>query len=83
MTQRPRPIGFQFKDQVSLVGNRYKIYRSKKRAYELYDLTADMGERNDLARERPEIVKEMAGVLERWLASCARSRQGADYGGGD
>jgi arylsulfatase A-like enzyme len=34
--------------------------------WELYDLTADRGEQRDVARQRPEVVKEMGAIYDRW-----------------
>jgi arylsulfatase A-like enzyme len=80
MTARPRPIGFQSRGQSALIEDRYKLYRAKPgRAFELYDLTADPGETNDLARQKPETVARMRDILLAWQASCAASDEGKDY----
>ena len=34
--------------------------------WELYDLSADRAEQNNLAAERPEIVRELAGLWDQW-----------------
>jgi len=94
--ERPRPIGFQSSDQATLSDNRWKLYTkglarsAKKRkgkkaggkppAVELYDLLADPGEKTDLAAKHPEVAERMQAELLRWIASCARSATGADYG---
>ncbi len=36
---------------------------------ELYDLSTDLGERRDLARERPEVAAELRQRLARWRES--------------
>ena len=36
---------------------------------ELYDLENDLSENHELASEHPEIVEELEGLLEDWLAS--------------
>ena len=80
MAERPRPIGFESAGQVALIGNRYKIYgKGKSPRYQLYDLIKDPGEKHDLAAEKPDIVKKMAAILERWRASCKDSLAGKDY----
>lgn len=38
-------------------------------AVQLYDLTTDPDEKRDLAAEQPERVKELAALLDEWLAS--------------
>jgi len=46
---------------------RYKLVRSAdSRPWELYDLTADLGESRDLAKEKPELVKTLAEKFQRW-----------------
>jgi arylsulfatase A-like enzyme len=42
---------------------------------ELYDLEADRGELNNLAREKPEIVAALRRQYEDWFAAVWRSRQ--------
>ncbi len=80
MDKRPRPIAFESNNQVSLTDNRYKIYSSDKgKTFELYDLIADPGERNDLAKEKPDIVTRMKKTLETWRISCQSSLAGRDY----
>ena len=42
----------------------------------LFDLDADPEEANNLAGSQPRIASSLRAKLERWRASCARSRQG-------
>ncbi|MFC1712855.1 sulfatase [Candidatus Poribacteria bacterium] len=80
MTERPRPIGFESRRQVSLTDNRYKIYSPDDgETFELYDLIEDPSEENDLAVEKPDIVSRMSGLLNQWRQSCLESNQGRDY----
>ncbi len=80
MTERPLPIGFESRNQVSLTGNRYKIYsKDKGKTYMLFDLLEDPGENNDLAAEKSEILRAMKKKLEMWRASCKDSLAGKDY----
>ena len=37
---------------------------------QLYDLDADLGERNNLAAEQPEKVKELRTLLDAWLSTA-------------
>jgi arylsulfatase A-like enzyme len=72
MRSRPAPIGFESGKQVSLIGNRYKIYsKDSGGTYELYDLIEDPGEKSDVAGRKPEILKSMRQTLEEWRRSCA------------
>jgi arylsulfatase A-like enzyme len=80
MAQRPRPIGFQSRNQLALIDNRYKIYSSDEgKSFELYDLINDPREERDLAAEKPEIAQKMIDTLNAWRASCRRSLDGKDY----
>jgi arylsulfatase A-like enzyme len=53
---------------------RWKLRRSKKEI-ELYDLEADISEKNNLAQDRPDIVKRLTGTMEKFDADLkANSR---------
>ena len=78
--RRPAPIGFESKNQISLTGNRYKIYSSDKgKTYNLFDLLEDPGETKDLAAEKPQILQSMKNMLIKWRKSCQDSLAGKDY----
>ena len=47
--------------------------------YELYDLVSDPYETENIAKQFPEIVKEMKIELDHFVESCERSDRGADY----
>ena len=48
--------------------NNFKmIYEYRTGVTELYDLSIDIGEHNDLATTKPEIVTEMKRMLRQWL----------------
>jgi len=91
--RRPSPVAFQApvkskKDvlaepgslQLALVGERHKLIsvNGGKRWF-LYDLVNDPEERDDLALDKPEIVRSMRAALLEWTESCARSAAGEDY----
>ncbi|RMF41624.1 MAG: N-acetylgalactosamine 6-sulfate sulfatase [Planctomycetota bacterium] len=76
---RDVPIGFQSGNQIAWMSDRYKIYRSGKADWELYDLLADPAESRDLAARFPQVVEKMASQAEVWIASCRASDSGADY----
>ena len=87
--ERPKPIGFwQGHDEGDITAdsgpsawsdNRYKLVKPAPNKYELYDLTADLAEKKNLAAELPEIVSRMKAELEAWLESVLRSYRGEDY----
>ena len=62
------------------IDDRYKliVLNNGKRA-ELYDLTEDPKELNNIASQHPEIVKKMRKELENWQISVENSLTGADY----
>jgi arylsulfatase A-like enzyme len=64
---------------VAWVDDQYKLVREKSAAFELYDLTADPGETNDLAAQRPRIVQRMQRQLRAWQESVLRSYGDEDY----
>ena len=57
-----------------------RIYGLENR-YELYDLTRDLGESNDLASSRPEKTRELAADLENWRNSVGAQmpKRNPDY----
>ena len=55
----------------------------KGKRFELYDMTSDLGETNDIADRHPEIVAAMKTELREWVASVEESRLGYDYLGSD
>ena len=48
---------------------------------ELYDLKADVGEATNRAAEKPEVVKELNGLMSRFLADAqaVRPKANPDY----
>ena len=75
--ERPAPIPFQSNGRIALVDNRFKLihygpgrhFAEPPYEWQLYDMPADPGERNDLAAEHPEVVEQMAAHLEQWNES--------------
>ena len=91
-TQRAKPIGFQFGKQKSLVDDRFKLVNNlgtdRPRSdngivptaeYELYDLVNDPSETKNIIDRHPDVADRMIGELNKWVASCTQSDQGADY----
>lgn len=50
-------------DSQSIIRGRYKLVRSQKSPLALYDLETDHAEENNLARQHPELVKELERLL--------------------
>jgi arylsulfatase A-like enzyme len=93
MPERPRPIGFWHfpggKDFTKAGGNaawtdnQYKLVKLGPDRYELYDLTKDQTEKNDLAADKPGVVARMKAGLDAWQDSVLRSYRGEDYKSAD
>lgn len=82
MKERPRPIAFRSRSQISLTDNRWKlISQNNGKTFELYDLVADPAESRNLSKENPEVVKAMKKTLKTWQKSCDESLSGKDYQG--
>jgi arylsulfatase A-like enzyme len=65
---------FLTEEKKALRGNGYKlIYLPFSNEFELYDLTRDPAELNNLAESDPEMVENLHGVLQAWLLA-ARER---------
>ena len=47
---------------------------------ELYDLSADIGEQNDLSKKMPEKTKEMLGALHAWRTSINAHTREQNWG---
>lgn len=67
----------------ALIDNRYKLlsYLDEGNPEDdlLFDLVLDPAERYNLAKEKPEVVRQMKQELARWKQSCERSERGEDY----
>ena len=72
MQERPEPIGFESRQQVSLSDNRYKLYSDDAGdTFKLFDLLEDPGETTDLAEEKPEVLARMKTALHSWRQSIS------------
>ena len=55
-------------------GNHKLILRFDDNSIELYDLAADIGERHDLAKEKPGVGNKLRSRLEAWLVETGARR---------
>ncbi|MEW4488546.1 sulfatase-like hydrolase/transferase [Thalassoglobus sp. JC818] len=78
--ERGKPIGFQFQKQRSWVTDQFKLYSSDSgKTWELYDLSTDPSEEQNIAADHPDRVKAMAEEIQAWIDSCANSDAEKDY----
>jgi hypothetical protein len=64
------------------IDGRYKLVMgrgNKANNFELYDLSADRGESNNIASRHPDKVSTMTTQLRAWQQSVENSLTGADY----
>jgi arylsulfatase A-like enzyme len=52
--------------QLAVRDGRWKLFADGANLF-LFDLSADPGERNDLSRERPDVVRRLSQALEAWF----------------
>jgi arylsulfatase A-like enzyme len=79
--KRPSPIGFISKGQTAYNDSQYKFYqKSPSSEIELYDISEDKSEQNNIALQHPEVVAAFQKGLKKWIASCRASFEGREYG---
>ncbi len=67
---------FQFRGYSALLRGNQKLLRERPDApWMLFDLLEDLGETNDLAQDRPEVVAELEGLFEDWLKSTTEEER--------
>ena len=83
---RNEPICFQSKNVATIQMERYKLVSTGSNkdkltnaSIELFDLTVDPGETQNLALSYPGQVIALREQLAQWIASCERSDKGSDY----
>ncbi len=56
----------------------WKLYHPYKGEVELYDLSKDPGERDNIAAKHPDVVKSLSATLAKWDAKLPKSYEKAD-----
>lgn len=60
----------------AVIDNQYKLITNLRgESAQLYDVVDDPGEQEDLAADKPEVVKRLQDWREQWWASVARDQQ--------
>ena len=70
-----RDLFFRWGSRIAVRSGRYKLVRNHPdQPFELYDLSEDLGESRNLAAEKPELVRRLAGRFDRWQTAVRRDR---------
>lgn len=66
--KRVKPIGFIHNKSMAWTNDRYKVYTKDqtKGKYQLFDITADPAEQNDLATTKPKVLERMLKHFKPW-----------------
>jgi len=86
ITGRVKPIPFNCLGNTALLDNHIKLIRLGKKKglkqYELYDLSVDPKEQNNLYTKRPDLARRMQTRMTLWSQSMEASVAGKDYPAG-
>lgn len=66
--ERSKPIFFQWSRGKAVIYNNWKLVSWRDGGWELYDLSTDKTETNNLAATNPEIVKQYEKMYEEWIS---------------
>ena len=70
-----RNLYFRYRDAIGMRQGRWKLVRPATGApLELYDLSVDFAEANDLATSRPELAQRLLREFESWLEEVGKER---------
>ncbi|RYG69275.1 arylsulfatase, partial [bacterium] len=65
---RTKPIFWEHEGNRAIRSGKLKLVSKLKEPWELYDIEADRTEQKDLAKEHPEMVRDMTAQWESWAA---------------
>ena len=79
--QRMRPIFFRQAGRAALIDNDWKLLTTdlSKGRFELYNVTNDVSEQDNLVDSQTEIYKRMRNEFDQWNLSVDASHAGKDY----
>jgi arylsulfatase A-like enzyme len=64
--RRTRPVFWEHEGNRAIRSDRWKLVSRYPDGWELYDMTADRVERNDVAARHPDVVRKLAAEWEAW-----------------
>ncbi len=64
-----RTLFWRIRSEAAARKGRWKLVRNAEEAAELYDLSADIGESENLSAQHPQVVAELEADLQRWEES--------------
>ena len=80
-TRRQPPIVEEdYGGQRAILDNRYKLVVEADSERELFDMSQDESEQQNIAEENPEVAAKLAQELRGWQESVLKSLTEADYG---
>lgn len=64
--QRTQPIFWEFSGNHAVRSGDWKLVAEKSKDWELYNVAVDRSETTDLAKQKPEMVKQLGEVYDQW-----------------
>jgi len=71
-----RTLFFEHEGNRAVREGAWKLVALHAKPWELYDMSADRVEMNDLATRHPEVVKSLAAKWETWAKRCMKKKKG-------
>ena len=68
--QRTNPLFFQYGAWQAIRDNQWKLVQQKSKPWELYDLSRDRTETQDIASQHPKRVTQMTSQWHNWYRDC-------------
>ena len=81
LKSREKPIPFRWQNKAAMVDNNFKLIATNigKNEFELYDLSKDPTESNNIIGEEKELARKMIDEFKEWNQSVEESVNGKDY----
>jgi arylsulfatase len=75
--RREQPLFWEHEGHRAVRDGQWKLVAEENKPWELYDMSVDRGEMNDLAAHHPDRVKQMAAAWQGYAEGCAVQPYGA------